>query len=70
VLTVVAGFMFCGWEVGERAVQAALVPPPDPRQRGEFDLAGGAPRAAWADQLGLVQRVDRLGQRVVVALTG
>ena len=65
VFTVVAGFVFCRWGVVERAVQAALVPPPDPRQGGQLDLAGSSPRAAGADQLGLVQAVDRLGQRVV-----
>src|SRR6266540_1327577 len=56
------------WAVVERAVQAALVPPLHPRQGGQLDLAGSSPRAAGADQLGLVQPVDRLGQRVVVAI--
>ncbi len=64
VFTVVAGFVFCRGDVVERAVQAALVPPLHPREGGQLDLAGGAPGAAGADQLGLVQAVDRLGQGV------
>jgi hypothetical protein len=40
VFTVVAGFVFCGWDVVEGAVQAALVPPPDPLKGGELDLFG------------------------------
>jgi hypothetical protein len=51
-------------------VEALVVAPPDPFQRGELDLLNGAPRAAAADQLGLVQAVDGLGQGIVVALTG
>ena len=39
-----------------------------PGQGGQLDLVGGVPGAAGADQLGLVQAVDRLGQRVVVAV--
>src|SRR6266545_5647591 len=64
VLTVVDGFVFCGWDVAERAVQAALVPPLDPCQGGQLDLFGGPPGAVAADQLRLVQPVDRLGERV------
>jgi hypothetical protein len=33
-LTVVQGLVFCWWDVIERAVQAVLVPPFDPRQGG------------------------------------
>jgi hypothetical protein len=69
VLTVVDGFVFCGWDVAERAVQAALVPPLDPCQGGQLDLFGGPPGAVAADPLRLVQPVDRLGERVVVAVT-
>src|SRR6266496_147995 len=65
VLTVVDCFVFCGWDVVERAVQPALIPPLDPGEGGQLDLGGGAPRAVGADQLGLVQAVDRLGERVV-----
>jgi hypothetical protein len=57
-LTVVQGLVFCRWDVVERAVQPALIPPFDPGQGGQLDLFGGALRAAAADQFGLVQRVD------------
>jgi hypothetical protein len=52
-LTVVDGFVLCRGDVVECAVQAALVPPLDPFEGGQLDLVGGAPGAAWADQLGL-----------------
>jgi hypothetical protein len=68
VVTVVAGFVFCGWDVVEGAVQATLVPPPDPLEGGQLDLFGGAPRPAWADQLGLVQAVDGFREGIVVAV--
>jgi hypothetical protein len=64
LLTVVDGFVFCWRDVADRAVQPALIPPLHPRQGRQLDLLGGPPRAAWADQLGLVQAVDRLGQGV------
>jgi hypothetical protein len=46
VFTVVAGFLFCRWDVVERAVQSALIPPLHPLQGRQLDLLGGAPRAA------------------------
>jgi hypothetical protein len=70
VFTVVGGFVFCRWDVVDRAVQPALVPPLDPCKGGELDLLGGAPGAVAADQLRLVQAVDRLREGVVVALIG
>src|SRR5262245_18100096 len=44
--------------------------PVHPFGGGQFDLLDGAPWLAGLDQFGLVQAVDRLGQRVVVRLTG
>ena len=58
-LTVVAGFVFCRGDVVQRAVQPPLIPPLHPRQGGQLDLFGGAPRPAGADQLCLVQAVDQ-----------
>ena len=66
-LTVVAGFVLCRGKVVERAVQPVLIPPLDPCQGGEFDLFGGAPGAAGADQLGLVQPIDCFRDGVAVA---
>ena len=47
-----------------------MVEPVDPFGGGVLDVIDGLPRLAWFDQLGLVQPVDRLGQRVVIRLTG
>ena len=42
-----------------------MVEPVDRLSGGELDMVDAAPRAGFLDQLGLVEAVDRLGQRVV-----
>jgi hypothetical protein len=70
VLTVVEGFVF-GWrQVASVLAQAAVDQPVDPLEGGDFDLVNGPPQALLLDQLGLVEPVDRLVQRVVVAVPG
>jgi hypothetical protein len=51
-------------------MQALLVPPVHPSERGEFDVTDGAPRAGVGpvDALGFVEPVDRLGEGVVEAV--
>lgn len=60
-----------GWDVVEVAVQPLGVEPVDPPEGRELDVFDGAPWSLFgsADQLGLVERVDALGERVVVAVT-
>lgn len=50
--------------------QAAVVEPVDPLERGVLHVVDALPGAALADELGLVQPDDRLGEGVVVTLTG
>jgi len=52
-------------------VDAVGVPPVHPAQGGELDVVDRAPRSLFgaSDQLGLVERVDCLGQRVVIWLS-
>ena len=52
--------------VVEVAVQPVVVVPVDPTEGGELHVVDGSPRplARPADELGLVEGVDRLGQRV------
>ena len=62
-----------GLEFGRRGMpnglqQSMVVEPVDPLQGGVFDVLDPLPGAAPADQLGLVQPDDRLGQRVVVTV--
>jgi hypothetical protein len=45
-----------------------VIEPVDPLQGGVLDLVDAPPGATPADQLGLVQADDRLGQRVVVGV--
>ena len=53
---------------GQRFHQSVVVEPSYPFQRGELYRLLGLPRPAPVDHLGLVEPVDGLGQRVVVAV--
>jgi hypothetical protein len=62
-----------GLELGRRDMpnglqEPVMVEPVDPFQGGVLDLVDALPGAAPADQLGLVQPDDRLGQGVVEAV--
>jgi hypothetical protein len=70
VLSVIGSLQFDGWYVAAVFVEAAVVEPVDPFRGGQLYFLDGPPGLAWFDQLGLVQSVDRLGQRVVIRLTG
>jgi len=64
----------CGLELGRGNIadglqQPAVVEPVNPLQGGVLEVVDAPPGAAAADQLGLVQADDRLGQRVVVGVT-
>lgn len=43
-----------------------MVPPPHPFERRKLDLLDRPPGPALADQLGLVEVVDRLGEGIVI----
>ena len=59
-----------GWGVAEVAVEALVVVPVHPAQGGEFDVVDAAPWAPGgaADQFGLVEADDGLGEGVVVGI--
>lgn len=63
-----AVFELGGWDVAEGAVEAFGVEPVDPAERGQLEVLDGAPGTVAAGEFGLVEPVDRLGQRVVVAV--
>jgi hypothetical protein len=65
-LSVVGRLQFDRWDIAAVLVEAVVVEPVDPFGGGQFDFFDGAPGLAGFDQLGLVEAVDRLGQRVVV----
>ena len=69
-LVTVGGFVLRRWDIIEGAVDPDRVEPGDPPEGGELDLVDGLPGALTgpADQLRLVQRVDGLSQRVVIAV--
>ena len=70
MLSVVGRLQFDRWDVAAVFVEAVVVEPVDPLCGGQFDVVDGAPGLAGFDQLGLVQTVDRLGERIVIGLTG
>jgi hypothetical protein len=65
-VSVVGRLQFDRWNVTAVLVEAVVVEPVDPFGGGQFDFFDAALGFAGFDQLGLVQAVDRLGQRVVI----
>ena len=65
---VVALFCFGGWDVADGLQQSPVVEPVDPFERGVLDRFKRSPRSASVDHLGLVEPVDRLGERIVVGI--
>ena len=59
-----------GWDVPDLAVEASVVEPVEVLGGRDLEVGDAGPWALVADQLGLVQRVERLGGGVVVGLTG
>ena len=51
----------------DRAEQTLVIEPVDPIQGRQFDVLQAPPRAP-VDHFGLLQAVDRLGERVVVGI--
>ena len=66
MLDVVGGLELRGRNIAERLEETAIVEPIDPFENGELDGFATPPRAATVDDLGLEQRVDGFGKRVVV----
>ena len=53
------------WDVSAVFVETSAIEPVDPFGGGDLDLVHGAPGPLGPDQLGLVEPVDGLSQRVV-----
>ena len=67
-LGIVARFGLGGRDISDRLEQAAFVEPIDPFEGCELDGLEVAPWPTPMDEFGLVETVDRLGQRVVVGV--
>ena len=65
MFTVVGGLQFCWRNVSAVLVEPSVIEPIDPFGGDILDLLDGPPRAPVFDQLGLVQTVDRLGERAL-----
>lgn len=64
----VVGFELSRRDVAQRPHQPMMVEPGHPLQRRQFHRLFGLPRPAPMNDLGLVEPVDGLGQRVVIAV--
>ena len=71
-LYLLAAIVVClsfGWrDVTERLKQSMIVEPTDPFERGQLHGLHVLPGAAPMNDFSLVQAIDRLGQRIVVAV--
>ena len=67
-VSIVARFGFGRRDIPDRLQQPTIVEPVDPFEGCELDGLEAAPRPAPMNDLGLVEPVDRLGERVVVAV--
>lgn len=70
MFTVVERLEFGRRNIAAVLVEASVVEPVHPFQRGDFHMFDCSPWPAGFDQLGLLEPVDRFGERVVVARPG
>jgi hypothetical protein len=66
---VALGLVLDRWDEVDLAVEASEVEPIDVLGDGDLDVVDVLPGSMVADELGLEQGVERLGQRVVVGVT-
>ena len=59
-----------GRDAAAGLLEAQVVEPVDVFEGGDLDLPGGAPWAAWFDQLGLEQPDHGLGRRIIAVPDG
>lgn len=67
-MCVEVGFGFDGWNVSDLAVESSVVEPVDVFGDRSREVVDAFPWPAVADRLGLEERVERFGHRVVVAV--
>ena len=65
-MTVVVTFELGRWDESNLAVQASVVEPVDVLRGGDLEVVDVSPGSAVADEFGLEQRVERLGQGIVI----
>jgi hypothetical protein len=68
LLSVECGLELGWWDIADGLQEPTMVEPVDPLQGGVLDVVHPLPGAAPADQLGLVQPDDGLGQGVVIGV--
>jgi hypothetical protein len=67
-LQIVGRLGFSGGDVPDGLEDSSVVVPVDPLERGPLDIFPAMPGSSSVDDLGLIQAVDGLGERVVVAV--
>jgi hypothetical protein len=68
VLSIVGGLVFGRRAIAAGGVNPTMIKPVDVLQGGQLQLVEAAPRPVPLYQLGLVQAVHRLGERVVIRI--
>ena len=63
MVTVVVGFELGGWDAAVVFEEATVVEPVNPFEGGELEVVESAPWSFVADELGLVEPVDRFGSQ-------
>ena len=56
---IVGLFALYRWDVPDRAEEAVMIEPPDPFERGEFDILDPLPGTPMAGQLSFVEADNR-----------
>ncbi len=65
---VIALLCLSRWNISDSLHQAPVVEPVDPGQGHKFDIFEGPPRPAPVNKFRLVETVDCLGERVIIAV--
>ncbi len=68
-LRIVERFRLSWGDVSDRLQKPMVVEPGDPFERGIFDGLPAFPWPSTMDHLGLVEAIDRLGERIVVSVS-
>ena len=69
MIAIVDLFEFRGWQVTAVLVESPVVEPVDIDGRLGANVRGITPGPLWLDQLGLVEAIDRFGERIVMRIT-
>ena len=68
-MSVVVVFVFGWWDASEFVEESPMVEPVDPLEGGVLEVVEASPWPTVSDEFGLVEADDRLGERIVIAVS-